>query len=311
MKESNQHIARNFIGRSSSMLRVYDALARIAQSRAPVLVYGETGTGKELAAQSLSGDGPFIAINCAAIPGELLESEIFGHVKGSFTGASFDRAGAATLAHGGVLFLDEVTEMPVALQAKLLRFIQTGEFMPVGATQVQRADIRFVSTTNRDPKQAVAEGKLRQDLYYRLSALSLKLPPLRARGSDIVLLAEHCLLKISDEESRSQKTFTSEALAAMTAYDWPGNVRELEAVIRNVVVMHDGDIIDSHMLGLGTNTFAGVVYKEGIVPFAKLEREAIERAVGLCGGNITEAARQLGLNPSTIHRKRKEWQSGA
>lgn len=301
-----------FIGASPVMNGAYAALARMAQSAAPVMVEGETGTGKELAARALhalgrKSSGPMVAINCAAIPPELLESEIFGHVKGAFTGAVTDRAGAARLADGGVLFFDELTEMPVALQAKLLRFVQTGVFTPVGGTQSMTADLRFVSSTNRDPVKAVAEGRLREDLFYRLSALRVALPPLRARGRDVILLARHFLLRANVQERKSFTAFSPEAEGLMLSHSWPGNVRELEGVIRRAAVMNDGAVMTHGMLGIKISAAPILLQEETVRPFAEVERIVIEQAIRICGGNVTEAARRLGLNPSTIHRKRKEW----
>lgn len=302
------------IGSSAPMQAVSDRIARAAISSAPVMIIGETGTGKELAAQALHAQGnraraSFVALNCAAIPAELLESEIFGHIKGSFTGAIGDREGAARRADGGILFLDEVTEMPVDLQAKLLRFIQTGVVTPVGGNDSVTVDVKFISTTNRDPVEAVKTGRLREDLYYRLCTIQLHLPPLRVRGHDILRLAEFFLRKYTIQEKRRFTGFGEDAVSLLMRHSWPGNVRELEAVVRAAVIFHDGEIVDAAMLDISSNTADVFRPTEGavILPLAETERIAIQEAIAYCRGNITEAARLLGVNPSTIHRKQKQW----
>ena len=309
-----------FIGRSPAMQAVYAQIQRMAPSRAPVFVTGESGTGKELCAEAIhahSGPAgrPFIALNCSAIPKELMESEIFGHVRGSFTGATEDRPGAAELADGGTLFLDEIAEMDLALQAKLLRFVQTGTIRRVGGGELRRVNVRLVSATNRQPEDEVAAGRFRADLFYRLHVLPIRLAPLRERREDIVPLAEAFLARYAAEERRSFAGFDESAVACLLAHDWAGNVRQLENAIRQVVVLHDGGVVTAAMLptsirqplatdarGPGEAELAG-----DIVPFRDQERRIIEAALSAFGGSISRAAAALEISPSTIYRKRQEW----
>jgi len=245
---------QGFIGGSPAMAAVYQIIRSVAASKASVFITGESGTGKELAAEAVHRSSPragreFVALNCGAIPRDLLESEVFGHVKGAFTGASGDRMGAAKLADGGTLFLDEIGEMPLEMQVKLLRFVQTGTFSPVGSSRIERVDVRFVCATNRDPMLEVQAGRFREDLYYRLYVVPVELPPLRERGADVLAIANHFLTQFAKEEKRKFKGFAPDAEAALVAYNWPGNVRQLQNVVRNVVVLNrDGDWVDASML---------------------------------------------------------------
>jgi two-component system repressor protein LuxO len=245
---------QGFIGASPAMAAAYQVIRSVAASKASVFITGESGTGKELAAEAVHKSSPraqraFVALNCGAIPRDLLESEVFGHVKGAFTGATGDRVGAAKLADGGTLFLDEIGEMPLEMQVKLLRFVQTGTFAPVGSSRLERVDVRFVCATNRDPMLDVQAGRFREDLYYRLYVVPIELPPLRQRGEDVLLIARHFLTQFSSEEKRRFRAFTPEAEQALLAYSWPGNVRQLQNVVRNVVVLHEhGEWIDVSML---------------------------------------------------------------
>lgn len=242
-----------FIGASAPMQAVYRTIESVAASRANVFLTGESGTGKELAADAIHRASPrrakpFIALNCGAIPRDLLESEIFGHVKGAFTGATDTRLGAAKTADGGTLFLDEIGEMPFDMQVKLLRFVQTGTFQPVGGSKAEKVDVRIVSATNRDPWVEVEAGRFREDLYYRLYVVPLELPPLRARGDDVLLVARHFLAVYAKEERRALRGFAADTEAVLAGYDWPGNVRQLQNVIRNIVVLHDGERVERAML---------------------------------------------------------------
>jgi len=245
---------QGFAGASPAMLAVYQVIRSVAASKASVFITGESGTGKELAAEAVHKSSPrankeFVALNCGAIPRDLLESEVFGHVKGAFTGATGDRQGAAKLADGGTLFLDEIGEMPLEMQVKLLRFVQTGSFSPVGSSRLEKVDVRFVCATNRDPMLEVQAGRFREDLYYRLYVVPLELPPLRERGTDVLLIARQFLAQFSKEEHRKFKGFTPEAEQALMAYHWPGNVRQLQNAIRNVVVLNaDAERVDVAML---------------------------------------------------------------
>jgi two-component system repressor protein LuxO len=243
----------SFIGASEPMRAVYRTIESVAPSRANVFVTGESGTGKELAAEAVHKASPrrgrpFVALNCGAIPRDLLESEIFGHVKGAFTGATDNRVGAAKAADGGTLFLDEIGEMPLDMQVKLLRFVQTGTFSPVGSSKAEKVDVRFVCATNRDPLAEVEAGRFREDLYYRLYVVPIELPPLRDRGHDMLLVARHFLAQFAKEEGRRFRGFGASAEAALLGYRWPGNVRQLQNVVRNVVVLHDGEAVTAAML---------------------------------------------------------------
>jgi two-component system repressor protein LuxO len=336
-----------FIGSSLSMQGVYRTIEAAARSSAPVFVTGESGTGKELAAEAIHQlsprrTGPFVPINTGAIPRDLVESEIFGHVKGAFTGAVADRLGAAKLAHGGTLFLDEICEMQIDLQSKLLRFLQTGSFQPVGSSRLQQVDIRLVCATNRDPLAEVAAGRFREDLYYRLHVVPIQLPPLREREDDVVLIASAFLARYAGEERRAFRRLGDDAEAALRAYGWPGNVRQLQNVIRNAVVMNDGEVLTAAMLNIaglrtrapqaapveasaasrpptaptrlpveraGTGTDpGGWDHEHDVVPLWQVEKAAIERAIELCAGNIPRAAAFLGVSPSTLYRKRQTWE---
>ncbi len=322
-----------FIGRSDVMKSVYSTITSLANSKAPVFITGESGTGKEVTARALHETGerrkkPFIAINCAAIPDNLMESEIFGHVKGAFTGANEARKGAASMANGGTLFLDEICEMDIGLQAKLLRFLQTGQIKRVGSDWQEDVDVRVVCATNRDPMVEVAEKRFREDLLYRLNVLTIDLPPLRARDEDIVLLADNFLQKYADEEGKSFNTIALEAKDLLLGHDWPGNVRELQNTMRKVAVLFDGPILNADMLQLQKRIVSNPADFELIQsvepaviasqaanslainleqPFADIEREIIEAAIELSGGSIPRAADMLSLSPSTIYRKKEGW----
>ena len=326
-----------FIGSSAPMQAAYRTIESVAASRASVFITGESGTGKELAAEAIHQASPraggrFVALNCGAIPRDLLESEVFGHVRGAFTGATGDRAGAARLADGGTLFLDEIGEMPLEMQVKLLRFVQTGSFAPVGASAVERVDVRFVCATNRDPMLEVQAGRFREDLYYRLYVVPIELPPLRERGEDVLLIGRHFLGSFSREERRNFRGFTAEAEAALMAYSWPGNVRQLQNVLRNVVVLHDGEQVEAAMLpppvltpGLTPvvprQTPPAAVAKPAAAPetavsapqvvvsLALAERHTIEAAVRHTDGDVPRAAALLEVNPSTIYRKLVQWRN--
>lgn len=307
-----------FVGRSPAMRAVYDRIARLGRSRAPVLVTGETGTGKEIAAEAIhagAGEGrPFIAVNCAAIPTALAESEIFGHVRGAFTGAHDDRAGAAELAHGGTLFLDEVGELEPQLQAKLLRFLQSGRVQRVGEAVSRPVDIRLVFATNRDLAAEVAVGRFRADLFHRVNVLRLHLPPLRERPDDIGVLARHFLDLHAAEDGVAPPLLQPEALAALATLGWPGNVREIQNAMRRLVVDAPGAQVDAAMAVAATGAElagAATANEEGIVAFHVEERRIIERAIALCGGSIARAAAALGIDASTIYRKRSTWKAGA
>ncbi|MBB4313489.1 two-component system repressor protein LuxO [Roseospira marina] len=262
--EIGRETFHGFIGSSLPMQAVYRTIEAAAPSRASVFITGESGTGKEVCAEALHRAstrkvGPFVALNCAAIPHELIESEIFGHIKGAFTGATADRKGAAARADGGTLFLDEICEMDLGLQAKLLRFIQTGTFIPVGGTKLESVDTRFICATNRDPWTEVQGGRFREDLYFRLHVIPIHLPPLREREGDVVEIATALLERFAKEEGRTFTGFTEPAEALLKLLPWPGNVRQLQNVLRNVVVLNDGPIVSAEMLEGPARTLGGAM----------------------------------------------------
>ncbi|EJK2115409.1 sigma-54-dependent Fis family transcriptional regulator [Vibrio navarrensis] len=316
---------QGFIGSSQKMQQVYRTIDSAASSKASIFITGESGTGKEVCAEAIHaasrrGDKPFIAINCAAIPKDLIESELFGHVKGAFTGAATDRQGAAELADGGTLFLDELCEMDLDLQTKLLRFIQTGTFQKVGSSKMKSVDVRFVCATNRDPWKEVQEGRFREDLYYRLYVIPLHLPPLRERGEDVIEIAYSLLGYMSHEEGKNFVRFSPQVIDRFNEYEWPGNVRQLQNVLRNIVVLNNGKEITLDMLPPPLNQpltrSENRLFKElepvsvtDIYPLWMTEKMAIEQAIKACDGNIPRAAGYLDVSPSTIYRKLQTWNS--
>ena len=312
-----------FIGASSAMQFVYEQIGRIATSSAPVFITGESGTGKDVCAEALHAKGPrfgkrMVAINCAAIPRDLMESELFGVARGAFTGAHDDRKGAAELADGGTLFLDEIGEMDLSLQSKLLRFLQTGTLSRVGESGVRQVDVRVICATNRNPMQLISEKKFREDLFYRLHVLPIHLPPLRQRPSDIMVLARHFLARYSAEEHKSFAGFAPDVASLLSSAEWPGNVRQLQNLIRRLVVMGDGAEITMPMLRMADIESRGVVpaaepsvprgeRRQPILPMWQQEQRIIEDAIASFGGNISLAAAALEISPSTIYRKRQGW----
>jgi two-component system repressor protein LuxO len=327
-KEPGKRIG--MLGESPSMRRLFTRIEAVSASRAPVFITGETGTGKELCASAIHAmseraNGPFIAINCGAIPRELVESELFGHLKGSFTGAFGDRKGAAATAHGGTLFLDEICEMDQAQQVRLLRFLQTGTIQPVGASLSQPVDVRIICATNREPQAEIAAARFREDLFFRLHVLPIHMPPLRDRGHDILLLAKRFLAQFCAEEGKSTKRLSEAAEAALMNHDWPGNIRELQNVIRQAVVLGSGEVLEAEMLALSCRRkerlhqpaidgLRGLHTAMSLPPaffsreLWRIERDIIEGAVAACGGSVPKAARVLGISPSTLYRKRDSWE---
>jgi two-component system repressor protein LuxO len=342
-----------FIGQSTAMQFVYDAIENCASSHASVFITGPSGTGKELAADALHKlssrkDKPLVCLNCAAIPSELMESEIFGHVKGAFSGAVANRDGAATMAHGGTLFLDELGEMDIGLQAKILRFIQTGTFQRVGSNKEEKVDIRFVSATNREPLKAIEEGRLREDLYYRLNVISINLPPLKDRDNDACQIAQYFLNRVSEIEQKVFVGLSSDAGTLINNYSWPGNVRQLENTIHSAVVMSEGPLLTEQILArqlqLNQTQMTELLHKKSstasiesatqvssnainhvqdtlssvqdctvndtstVRSLAEVERAAIEHAIAACNDNVVKAASLLEVSPSTLYRKVQQWQ---
>jgi two-component system repressor protein LuxO len=325
-KEGRFH---GLLGASLPMRAVYHVIENAASSRATVFITGESGTGKELCAGAIHQlsprrNGPFIAVNCGAIPRELMESEMFGHVKGAFTGAVGNRDGAVSRAQGGTLFLDEICEMDLTLQVKLLRVLQSGEFQKVGGSDVERADVRYVCATNRDPWSEVQAGRFREDLYYRLHVVPCAMPPLRERDDDVLLLARHFLGLYAQEEGKEFADFDEGATRALRRYPWPGNIRELQNVLRNAVLFNQGTRVTEAMLNrldpnaamrpgpapapIATLAAAPRPGSGAVKPLWQVEKEAIEEAIALCNGNIPRAAALLEINPSTIYRRKAEWE---
>lgn len=330
-KLSRRERFHGFIGSSDVMQVVYQAIENVASSRATVFVTGESGTGKEVAAEAIHSasqraKGRFVALNCGAIPENLLESELFGHVKGAFTGALDNRVGAAKEADGGTLFLDEICEMELKLQVKLLRFLQTGMIQRVGSSRPEAVNVRVICATNRDPMTEVAEGRFREDLYYRLSVLPIELPPLRDRGDDVLLLANAFLERFSQEEGKRFEPLDPIARSHISSHRWPGNVRELQNVIRRAVVMSGGPSLSLGPILQGQRSVANErVPGPSVEPAQPLpldeapapslseltldavERWAIQAAMARCNANVPAAARHLAISPSTLYRKLERW----
>jgi two-component system repressor protein LuxO len=336
-----------FVGRSMAMQTVYRILQSAAPSNATVFITGESGTGKELCADALHklgprSKGPFVAINSAAIPRDLLESELFGHVKGAFTGATSDRKGAAQAADGGTLFLDEICEMDLGMQAKILRFLQTRSVQRVGEEVPRPVDVRVVCATNRDPQVEMAAGRFREDLFYRLHVVPVELPPLREREDDILLIARVFLKQFSAEDRKNFKSFSADVEQMLLAFPWPGNVRQLQNVIRNIVVLNEGPVVRAEMVprevrspavhaqpavspvepeNVGSPAAfspfmadapqpnARVAAIPEVRPLEAIIRETIESTIARFGGSVPRAAAALEIAPSTIYRRMQEWNS--
>jgi two-component system response regulator HydG len=312
--ESRYHF-HQLIGKSPLMQEIYDLIERIRESSSNVLITGESGTGKELVAKSIhySGlrkEGPFVAVNCAAIPETLLESELFGYKKGAFTDAKSDKKGLVFEAHKGTLFLDEITEMPLVLEAKLLRMIEEREVRPLGDTNSHSIDVRTIASSNRDIGSLIREGKFREDLYYRLKVIDIELPPLRERKEDIPLLIQHFIAKFSDEMKKKLSGVSEDALKLLVEYPWPGNVRELENVIQRAITLtrHETilpDDLPSSML----HEIREKVLDRGFrakYSLDQLEKEYIRKILIEVGGNKSKAAEILGLDRKTLYRKLEE-----
>jgi transcriptional regulator with PAS, ATPase and Fis domain len=303
-------IAHGMIGQSARMLEVYRFISKVAPTDSTVLVYGESGTGKELAARAIHqnsrrADKPFIAINCAALVETLLESELFGHERGAFTGAVAQKKGKLEVADGGTVFLDELGEMSPMLQAKLLRVLEERQFERVGCTRSVHVNIRLVAATNKDLKQAVEEGSFRKDLYYRLNVVSFEMPPLRQRREDILVLANYFVTRFSEKNKRTLIGISAAARAHLMDYQWPGNVRELENVIERAIVLGSSDMILREDLPQ-TVIDAESVESEPATKFSDAVKESkkhlILKAIERASGNYTEAAKSLGVHPNHLHR---------
>ncbi len=296
---------------SDAMKRVIDTLPNIARSDCSVLISGPSGSGKELVAQAMHNlstrrYGPYVKINCAALPATLLESELFGYVRGAFTDARRDKPGHFALANGGTLLLDEISEMDPSLQVKLLRVLNDGEYLPLGSTTPQRTDARVIASTNADIKRLIAEGRFRSDLFFRINVISVELPPLAGRPEDIPSLAQHFLERLRARTGKNIRGLTTPALRLLCAYHYPGNVRELENAIEHAVVMCDGELIHPAHLPRQLLDAAGAA--AGVPAGGATERELILRALEHCRGNRSCAARELGIHRTTLWRKLKSHQ---
>ena len=306
----------NIIGKSQAMQDVFALVRRLAGSTANVLITGESGTGKELVAKAIHYNSPrakrpFVAVNCAAIPDTLLESELFGYKRGAFTDARTDRAGLFVEADGGTLFLDEIGDLSPALQAKLLRAIQEREIRPLGAARSEKVDVRVLSATNRDLEQLMREGSFREDLFYRLNVIQVSLPPLRDRPEDILLLAEHFLGEARARTGKQVRGFAQSALKLLYQHGWPGNVRELENVVERAVALTEATELTVDDLPPQVRDRRPVDLLSGAlarsISLADLEREYIFRVLQAEGGNKTRAAQRLGLDRKTLYRKLEEY----
>jgi DNA-binding NtrC family response regulator len=303
------------VGNSPAMQRVKEIIGKVAASDSPVLVEGESGTGKELVAAAIHrlsarAKGPFIPVNCSAIPEDLLESEFFGHVRGAFSGAVSDALGLFRSAHEGTLFLDEIAELSPGLQVKLLRVLQEMQVRPVGSTKAYPVDVRVIAATNRDLDRAIADGRFRQDLYYRLNVVRISLPPLRARREDTPALVNHFLRRFNRRFRREVRGIAPDALNALTAYDFPGNVRELENLMERAYAMGAREQItltDLPSLAARATGVAPVASTEGIPLLADVEKELILRALSYYKDDKEAAARALGISRRTIYRRLKEY----
>jgi DNA-binding NtrC family response regulator len=312
-------VERALIGEHPAIVKLRELIERVAATEVTVLITGESGTGKEVVAQAIHSlsprcDEPFVPVNCAAIPQDLLESEMFGHERGAFTGAAGSRHGLLTTADRGTIFLDEIGEMPMGLQAKLLRVLEDGVVRPVGSDRATRVNVRLIAASNVDLAAAVAKGRFREDLFYRLQVVPIVIAPLRERRSDIPLLTEHFLARIRDRRPGRELTISREAMVALWSYDWPGNVRELENMVERLAIMCEGSTIDSSILpenlAVSTRPAApslGVSLREGGVNLNNLVRELegrlINDALKQTGGNKQAAARLLGLKRTTFSAK--------
>ncbi len=306
------------LGKSAPMRQLYERIRKVAPTEATVLLMGESGTGKELAAQAIHelserNKKPFLPVNCGAISPNLIESEFFGHERGSFTGADRQHKGYFERASGGTLFLDEITEMPIDLQVKLLRVLETGLFMRVGTNREIASDVRVVAATNRDPEEAVAEGKLREDLYHRLNVFPLELPALRERADDVLMIADRFLEGLNNDHE-TKKVFSEETRAAMLSHTWPGNVRELKNYVHRVFIMADGNAINAGLIPLQTGTprastmvgAAHISVPIG-VPLADADRRLIFATLEQCGGVKKRAAEVLGISLKTLYNRLEEY----
>jgi DNA-binding NtrC family response regulator len=300
---------KGLIGKSETMRKVFISISKASSASATVLITGESGTGKELAARaihysSMRCSAPFVPVNCGGIPEGLLESELFGHVKGAFTGATESRAGFFHAADGGTIFLDEISDMSLAMQVKLLRVLQDKEVCMVGSNRTRKVDVRILAATNKNLQDLVKKNLFREDLFYRLNVITITIPPLRERGEDVLLLTHHFLTQFSAESGKAALEFSDEALQSLLSYNWPGNVRELENVIQRLVVMNDGDVIE--VPDLPSLMRFSALRKTGFTrTLAEVESEYITNVLASVDGNKTRAAEILGIDRKTLREKLK------
>ncbi len=304
----------NMIGSSRKMKNVFEMIKNVARTDANILIEGQSGTGKELVARAIHfnssrSNGPFIAINCSAIPDNLLESELFGHTKGAYTGAVDAQKGVFELAHGGTLLLDEIAEMPFVLQSKLLRVIETWEIKPLGSDKVKKVDVRLISATNQNIKDFIAEKKFREDLFYRIATVSLSLPPLNERKEDIPLLANHFIKKISEKMNKNA-VLKSDAIDLLMNHNWKGNVRELENVIERAVISADSDVLGKHSFKFlnPSENDDNSINLSGSMDLKDLEKVYIRKVLEENGWNKLQAAKVLGIDRKTLYKKIKEYE---
>jgi len=330
-----QQLSHSIIGDSSEMQSLMANVSKAAGANAPVFIHGETGTGKELIARSchelgVKRQGPFVAVNCANFSESLIESQLFGHKKGAFTGAIADQEGIFSQGNNGTIFLDEITTLPLNLQSKLLRVIQERCFAMLGSMEMLSFDAQIVSASSTALSEAVANGDFREDLFYRLNVIPLRIPPLRNRGQDAVLLANHFMVKFSQAHHKSFDSFSQDAIDFLTSYRWPGNVRQLENLMHSTCIMNDSSLITLAMLeallvDIDLSKEAQNIERNGhithsnhqsnqlsdasdeVTPLHIVEKEAIEQAIQQCNGSVTKAAAMLEVNPSTLYRKIKSW----
>jgi two-component system response regulator HydG len=305
------------VGTSSAIRQVIATMRQIAPSHIPVLITGESGTGKELVAQALHGHSRrakkhFVPLNCAGLSDSILEDELFGHVKGAFTGADRDREGRFEYADGGTLFLDEVGDMPLTMQAKLLRVLESGEFVRMGSNEPRHVDVRLISATNRDLDQMVKDRRFREDLYFRIKGVEIRLPSLRERREDIPQLARYFVQRYAMQVDRATPELAEDTLAALIRYHWPGNVRQLMNVAQNMVVVSEGGLIEPRHLPqevMGTNdeSTGGLMLGAAGLSLEQNEKQAIRKALHVHGGNREQAAKMLGIGERTLYRKLKEY----
>jgi DNA-binding NtrC family response regulator len=300
----------NLLGKSKEMQRVYLLIQQVAGSHSNVLIQGESGTGKELVARAIHNNSTrsqraFIAINCSAVPETLLESELFGYMKGAFTDAKTTKQGLFETASGGTLFLDEISSMPMSLQAKLLRVLQDGEIRPLGSTSSRKVDVRIISATNQDLETEIEKGNFRDDLFYRLNVINILLPPLRDRRDDIPILAHHFLKKYASQNKKTITGFDQPAMSYLMNAAWKGNVRELENTIERAVVLSNAEIITTNELGPTSRRSKKFEFGDTFITLQELEDRYIEKVLGAVGGNIEKAAKILGVSARTLYRRNK------